>query len=134
MKRYKALKVLGIIILIWYVATHGIPVNPIATPAPRALATTTPPPGVTDCHTGITPEAADQLSELDLFNARAWIMRECGGVPIHDITQATLDCENAIAAQYPTDQWSRDMYDRQLTCPGEPVVTPSEGSPTWHQR
>lgn len=90
------------------------------------------PPGVTNCEVGITPEAADKLTELQLFNARAWVMRECNGVPIHDITQETLDCEDRIAAEYPADQWSREMYDRQLKCPGEPVVDDPQHQ--WHQR
>lgn len=127
--------ILGILFLI-YVAHYGIPFTddtpPV--PAPQAYATSDYPPGVTNCEVGITPEAADQLTELQLFNSRAWVMRECDGIPIPDITQATLDCEHTIADQYP-DQTGheKEIYDRQLGCPDEPANALPNGV-IWRQR
>lgn len=94
----------------------------------------TPPPGVVNC--SLTSEAADQLSELDLYNARAWIMRECDDIPIPDITQATLDCENNFAGQYPpveqqTSDQARELYAKQRTCPGEPPAVGRDGTPFY---
>jgi hypothetical protein len=42
-KKHKVLKILGIIILLWWVATHGIPTSPIApAPTPPAAVSGTP--------------------------------------------------------------------------------------------
>jgi hypothetical protein len=135
-KRHKlALWVLGILLLI-YVANFGMPGATTPTPAPRAAITEPAPHGVTDCATGITPQVADQLSELDLYNARIWVMRECAGVTsLHYITQATLDCEVRINSEYPDPVASqRDIYERALKeCPDEQTGLAPDGTPYyWH--
>lgn len=85
----------------------------------------------------ITAEEADGMSEVDLYNTRAKIMRLCDSINIPDISQATLDCEAAITAQYPaepTPAQTREMYQRQHdACPGEPPMHGPQGEPYyWH--
>jgi hypothetical protein len=133
----KLLQLVLAVIVIVLAATFGLG-GKSTTPAPKAAITTEPTPhGVTDCETGITPQAADQLSELDLYNARIWVMRNCGdGVStLHYITQATLDCEAAINNQYPDPiAAQRDIYERALKeCPDEQTGLAPDGTPYyWH--